>query len=193
MPIVPATMEAHADLERAQHRRFARVPFDCRVRLTRLATGQSLELDAVNLSEGGIFVQTVIPFPVGELFRVAVLDERAPEDFAEVAAARVAWRRPFTNTREPGEPPGIGIAFLLMSPDDREGLSRIVEDGGLAPRARPIAAPVAPIAVEEPVLPALVDGAEAIELDDVGPFGWLLVIALALAALASLLLGMHPG
>src|SRR4051812_2961615 len=103
-------MEVRADS--AQSRRFARVPFDAPVRLIRHATGQSLELAALNLSESGLFVETVIPFAIGEVFRLSFPD--ADGGFEEVAAARVAWRRAFQPQRSIGQPPGVGLSFVFM-------------------------------------------------------------------------------
>ena len=192
-------MEVRADS--SQSRRFARVPFDAPVRLTRLSTGQSLELAGVNLSENGLFLETVIPFAHGEIFRLSF--PSADGGFQEVSAARVAWRRPFSPERAPGQPPGVGLSFMFMRPDDREALRTLVEEGGVAPRPMPRTvasrAPVAPHVLgdeeEEAPRPAPVTSwgdPDAMELMDVGPFGWLLVVSLAMAAMASLLIGMHP-
>lgn len=188
-------MEVRADS--SQGRRFGRVPFDAPVRLTRVATGQTLELQGVNLSENGVFVETVIPFSAGELFRLHFPGE--PEGLGEVAAARIAWRRAFSPNREPGQPPGVGLSFLFMSLDDRFALHTLVEAGGVAPqpasRAPSSRVPVAPRVIDEDLpqpLPSLAWSGDTMELMDVGPFGWLLVVALAMAAMASLLLGMQP-
>lgn len=176
-------------------RRFPRVPFHTPVRVTRLSTGQTLELMAQNLSETGMFVETVIPFPVGELFKLTFPD--SPEDFGEVAVARVVWRRAFTPSRPAGMPPGIGVAFLLMRPGDRRALTGLVDAGGVQPPApakedapRPArSAPPPPRAL--PMLPAGV-GPASDEVIDLGPSGWLLLAALSMAAVAALLAGLQP-
>jgi Tfp pilus assembly protein PilZ len=194
-------METHVDPETlpkqdVHARRFARVPFNTPVRLTRLATGQVLELMARDLSHGGLFVETVIPLPVGELFRVSVPD--APEGFDEVAVARVAWRRAFTPSRPAGLPPGIGLAFLLMRPADRRALADVVDAGGVrlpetslpapVPSRTPVAPPPAPRDLGH-----LVPGPFATDdLVDLGPGAWLLLAALSLAATALLLSGLQP-
>jgi hypothetical protein len=186
-------MEARAD---TQARRFARVPFDAPVRLVRHSTGQALELQAHNLSENGVFVETVIPFATGELFRLSFPTH--PCSLEEVAAARVSWRRPFSTSREPGQPPGVGLSFLFMSLEDRQALHVLVEAGGVPPRASARAAssrtPVAPrvIPASDPARLTFGSAGETAELFDVGPFGWLLIVTLALAAVASLLLGLQP-
>lgn len=191
-------------VESGRSRRFCRVPFDAPVRLTRHSTGQVLELQATNLSETGLFVETVIPFTPGELFRLDM--PGAPDGFESVAVAKVCWRRPFSLNRAPGLPPGIGLMFLLMHPTDRQALHALVENGGIAPAPRPKTTPArtAPVALPKPVgetrpvqvpppqlrwKPIGIDDQAAI---DVAPFGWLLAIALALAAMASLLVGLQP-
>lgn len=184
-------MELRAD--RSQSRRFARVPFEVPVRLTRNSTGQTLELAASNLSEGGLFLETVIPLIPGELFRLTFPSQ--PGELESIAAARVTWRRAFSPSRLPGEPPGAGLSFLFMSAEDRQALRALVESGGVAAPRPPARAPVAPRLLE-PVQPtplsSLVEPSETLSMMDVGPFGWLLVVALAMAAVASLLLSMQP-
>ena len=185
--------------EEARGRRFPRVPFHTPVRATRISTGQSLELMAENLSETGLFIATVIPFPVGELFRLDFPDE--PEGFAEVAVARVVWRRAFTPSRPAGMSPGLGVAFLLMRPAERRALTLLVDAGGVQPPAPPktemrparSAPPPAPVPRGMPVLPALTTGPSVgEEIIDLGPAGWLLLAALSMAAVAALLAGLQP-
>ena len=187
-------MEQHTEQELSYEpraRRFPRVPFRVPVRVTRLATGQVLELMALNLSETGMFLETVIPFPVGELFRVNL--PTAPADFEEVAVARVVWRRAFTPSRPAGMAPGIGIAFLLMRPADRRALAAVVEDGGVAPEPvyeppRPSRSPEAP--PPDRSAPAL--SPTMTDVIDLGPMGWLLLAAMSMAAVAALLAGLQP-
>ncbi len=190
-----------------QTRRFVRVPFQAPVRLTRMSTGQELELQAVNLSENGLYLETVIPFAMGEVFRLAF--PTAPNGFEHVAAARVVWRRGFATNRVAGQPPGIALAFLMMRPSDRQSLTQLVEDGGIIPARThhtiPSRAPVATRIVPRDDQPdrdsvtrpsfrlTTASGPDAMEMMDAGPFGWLLLLALALAALASLLVGLQPG
>jgi len=179
-------------LEPQQLRRFARVPFAVPVRLVLHGSDQSVDLMAVNLSENGIFVESVIPFVNGQLFQL-ILPTR-PGGFSRVAAARVVWRRPYTGRRTPGLPAGTGLAFLLMRPEDRAALTELVESGGVAPTAQ---APSRPRVVvhELPAPPRLapVDprlGSSLTQAFDPTPFGWLLAVALALAALANLVGGL---
>ena len=205
MRTFPWAMELEfSEVESGRARRFCRVPFDAPVRLTRHSTGQVLELQASNLSEGGLFVETVIPFAPGELFRLEM--PGAPSGFDTVAVAKVCWRRPFSLNRSPGLPPGIGLMFLLMRPSDRQALHELVEDGGIAPSPRPATRPARsaplPATVEPSKLPAVAPpppqlrwrpvGVEDTTAIDVAPFGGLLAIALALAAMASLLVGLQP-
>lgn len=179
--------------EEARPRRFPRVPFHVPVRLTRLATGQVLDLQAQNLSESGLFVETVIPFPVGELFRLRF--PTSPGDLEEVAVARVVWRRAYTPSRPAGTRPGLGIAFLLMRPAERRALGILVEEGGVAPpepeRQPPPRAPDPP-PPETSASPLLAAGPLADEIVDLGPTGWLLLAALSMAAVAALLAGLQP-
>jgi hypothetical protein len=194
-------METHVEPEalpktEALGRRFPRVPFQIPVRLTRLATGQVLELMARDVSAGGLFVETVIPFPVGEIFRLTIPD--APEGFDEVAVARVAWRRAFTPSRPAGMPPGIGLAFVLMRPASRRSLAAVVDSGGVrAPEPAQLPAPVPARAPAPPPAPrdlgSLVPAPFAPDdMIDLGPGAWLLLAALSLAATAMLLSGLQP-
>lgn len=181
----------------ARTRRFGRVPFFVPVRLIRISTNQVLELQASNLSESGVFVETVIPFTVGEVFKLVI--PSAPGGFEEVAVARISWRRPFSSARGTGAQPGIGISFVMMRPAERRALAQLVEAGGVAapPPPRTIASrsPVQPrvLVLDRPAPPPerfVLAGHSAAM--DVGPAGWLLVAALAAAAAASLLLGLQP-
>lgn len=192
--VEPNTEQPVVPQEEVRARRFSRVPFHVPVRVTRLSTGQVLELQAQNLSESGMFVETVIPFPVGELFRVRF--PTSPGDFDEVSVARVAWRRAFTPSRPAGTQPGIGVAFLLMRPVERRALAALVDDGGVAPplpdRRPPPRAPAPPareISIPSPLLAA---GPMAEDVVDLGPTGWLVLAALSLAAVAVLLAGIQP-
>lgn len=190
-------MESHTEQEvvssqELRARRFPRVPFHVPVRVTRLSTGQTLEFMAQNLSASGMFVETVIPIPVGELFRVAF--PTSPGGFDEVAVARVAWRRPFTASRPAGMSPGIGFAFLLMRPAERRALELLVEDGGVAPvehpRTPPNRGPSPPPPTRE--IPLLIGSSLSEDVIDLGPTGWLLLAALSMAAVAALLAGLQP-
>lgn len=191
------TLPSSLPLE-ARARRFPRVPLHTPVRVTRLATGQTLELMAQNLSETGIFIETVIPFPVGELFKLSFPD--APEDFGEVAVARIVWRRAFTPSRPAGMPPGLGVAFLLMRPGDRRALTQLVDAGGVQPPAPPRGeaprpARTAPPPADPRPLPSMFPataGAAGDDVIDLGPSGWLLLAALSMAAVAALLAGLQP-
>ena len=194
--VEPNTEQPTVPQEEVRARRFPRVPFHVPVRVTRLSTGQVLELQAQNLSQSGMFVETVIPFPIGELFRVRF--PTSPGDFDEVSVARVAWRRAFTPSRPAGTQPGIGVAFLLMRPAERRALGQLVDDGGVAPREPerrpPPRAPAPPPEREVPVSasPLFAGGPVGEDVIDLGPTGWLLLAALSLAAVAALLAGLHP-
>lgn len=188
----PTEQEKIVSSQQVRARRFPRVPFHVPVRLTRLSTGQTLELMAQNLSASGLFVETVIPVPIGELFRVSF--PTSPGGFDEVAVARVAWRRPFTSSRPAGTAPGLGIAFLLMRPAERRALEALVDDGGVAPAEPPGRAPgnhaPPPAATRE--IPLLVGSSLRDDVIDLGPTGWLLLAALSMAAVAALLAGLQP-
>lgn len=181
--------------EAVRARRFPRVPFHVPVKVTRISTGQVLELMAQNLSLSGMFVETVIPFPVGELFKISF--PTSPGGFDEVAVGRVTWRRPFTPSRPAGLAPGIGVAFLLMRPAERRALEQLIDDGGVAPpepeRMPPPRAPAPPpdpqlSAPRHLIIPAGPAGEDVIDL---GPTGWLLLAALSMAAVAALLTGLQ--
>ena len=102
-------------------RSFPRIEF---VEPVRLSTGQStLELMALNLSCGGIRLETNRPLPTGT--RVSLSFETGGGPIA-VAVGEVVWRRPFEPISIDGELPGMAIRFVALSRDAQLRLDRIV-------------------------------------------------------------------
>ena len=70
---------------------------------------------SVNLSSGGLFFKTEIPFSVDERL---LLSFTLPEDNEPICSrARVAWVNLQDNSRRPDLPQGIGIEFVGLSED----------------------------------------------------------------------------
>jgi uncharacterized protein (TIGR02266 family) len=97
-------------------RRYTRVTFWKKVRVSH--AGKSQELDSENLSEGGIFIKTDDPFPVGseiELTLPLELGRRVHLDGV------VKYKRDSSDTASKF-PPGMGIEFGEISGKEAEML-----------------------------------------------------------------------
>ena len=85
----------------------------------------------VNMSTGGLFIETGTILPVDTLF---VVKFKLPGNDAIITCtARVAW------TNEPGQlrkyslPPGMGLQFLDLSLDNLHAIREYLEKGDLVP------------------------------------------------------------
>ena len=79
-----------------------------------------------NISEGGIFVATLSPPPVGTTLDVDVDVEGMD---AVTVSGRVSWIR----TDDNGGPTGCGIQFINLNANKTEALSDIVRQAGRTP------------------------------------------------------------
>jgi uncharacterized protein (TIGR02266 family) len=68
---------------------------------------------AKNISRGGIFVHTLTPKGVGEVFSLELCVPNS--DIIIKCRCRVAWSRRFSEAG--GKDPGMGIQFLDLDPD----------------------------------------------------------------------------
>ena len=120
---------------------------------------------ATNLSEGGMFIRTREPRPVGtELsFKVEIANGLRVLE----GTALVKWTRP---DNDPGGPPGMGLEFVTLEPSSRELVDRMLGRppraevaAGFDPfdRAAPLPKPPAPAA--KPAPPAAASVAPAIK------------------------------
>ncbi len=122
-----AAVRGHlAMIERESHR----VPARMLVRYGK--TGDQILTDyTVNLSTGGIFIETSHPFALGEELVVSfVIPDRVEELRCQ---ARVAWINIPGHLLKPLLPPGIGLQFLDLSGNERGEVLAFVKKKLLSP------------------------------------------------------------
>jgi uncharacterized protein (TIGR02266 family) len=122
-----AAVRGHLNIvEREAHR----VPARMLVRYDK-AGGQILTDYTVNLSTGGVFIETSHTFTMGEELIVSfVLPERVEE---LRCGARVAWVNAPGQPIKPLLPPGIGVQFLDLSGSERAEILAFVKKRLLSP------------------------------------------------------------
>jgi uncharacterized protein (TIGR02266 family) len=122
-----ATVRGHLKIvEREAHR----VPARMLVRYGKEG-GQILTDYIVNLSTGGVFIETSHPFVLDEQLIVSfVLPERVEEMRCN---ARVAWVNVQEHLIKPLLPPGIGVQFLDLSGSERAEILAFVKKRLLSP------------------------------------------------------------
>ncbi len=109
-----------------RERRHPRLP----ARLRCWCEGEEVTLYAqmANISEGGLFVKTHVPLPLGSRVRIRL---GGAEEDLEVSA-EVVWRRA-AGEDAPGEDPGMGLRFEPLDAGAaaalREHLGRIARGG----------------------------------------------------------------
>jgi uncharacterized protein (TIGR02266 family) len=80
---------------------------------------------SVNLSSGGLFFKTEIPFSVDERL---LLSFTLPEDNEPISSrARVAWVNLQDNPRRPDLPHGIGIEFVGLPEDSLKSIQTLLK------------------------------------------------------------------
>ncbi len=103
-------------------RRFPRVPHVFRVDYR---TPDALFNEfAENISEGGLFIKTSSPLEVGTEIIIEFLLPVLKEPIR--VKGRVEW-----HTNLPGvtrTPPGMGVSFQELSPEDKEKINRVVRE-----------------------------------------------------------------
>ena len=98
-------------------------------------------LPVVNLSVGGLFVESSEPLSLGRAV-TAVLGVR--DGVAFEVTAKVAWVNAVVRPRVSHLPPGFGLKIQRMRFRDRMEILRILGEAGVrAPRARPSEQPAA--------------------------------------------------
>lgn len=86
---------------------------------------------SVDLSAGGLYVQTDFPLEVDENLTLRLT---LPGQQSMVSCnARVAWVNPKQNPRKPELPPGMGIQFVDLSLEDMKSIRRFLEYNELEP------------------------------------------------------------
>ena len=77
-----------------------------------------------NISEGGVFIATQHPLPLGTRFhfRLTLPDEPTPIQ----AVGEVRWLRTYHSDRE-AISPGIGVRFIELNPADQARVQRFLQ------------------------------------------------------------------
>lgn len=83
----------------------------------------------LDVSEGGLFLETALPLPVGTVVRLAPLNDA---DLLFEVAARVKRSVPYDPTSM--APPGMGLEFIDVQADDKKRISDLIRT--LEERAR---------------------------------------------------------
>jgi len=119
-PTVIETQEMDSSVGGAERRRHRRVDFEVEVDLrssNNFFTGFS-----ENISEGGLFVATEAPHPLGTVLEVTVsVMGSEPMNLR----GEIAWIRP-TNARG-GLPAGFGLRFLGLEAHEQKALQKFVD------------------------------------------------------------------
>ena len=122
------------DRDRA-HRRVAvdapvSIELDDSVKIDLEGIEQLAGLFTENISEGGLFIRTDFPLPIGTRFHVSV-SLRSCDAILE-ADAEVAWTRAAGSKK----PAGMGVRFLHIEPGDKAVITDLV-DGTLPAKPKP--------------------------------------------------------
>jgi uncharacterized protein (TIGR02266 family) len=111
-------------------RRAPRVPARLQV-LFGGAAGEVLTDFTVNVSTGGVFIETTRRFAVGDPLQTSFL---LPDRAQPVRCrSQVAWVNEADRPLTPSLPPGIGLQFLEISAEDRAAIISFVKERLLSP------------------------------------------------------------
>jgi hypothetical protein len=108
-----------------------RAVFAVTVRTATSKVAGAIHLDSADFSEGGAFLRSELLFEVGELLDLEIPMPSGVVVKATGKVARVA--------REPGgeTPPGMGIEFIQLTPDDRRALVAALIRAGASNKPAP--------------------------------------------------------
>jgi uncharacterized protein (TIGR02266 family) len=101
-----------ADSPQGIERRYARIPFTKKVRVTH--DGANHELDAENLSEGGMYIKTKKPFPPGSKVEIALPLEAGIR--IQVTGVVLYTKDPFDDNLK--LPPGVAVEFKKIRAEE---------------------------------------------------------------------------
>jgi uncharacterized protein (TIGR02266 family) len=124
-----AVARRHLDI---QLRKFPRYEARLRVQVQSGSDPDKVLSDySVNLSTGGVFIET------GELLPVdtpLIIEFILPEDDSSIkCAGRVAWTNHPESIKNPSLPAGMGLQFLNMSLDDMDAIRKYIKNQALTP------------------------------------------------------------
>jgi uncharacterized protein (TIGR02266 family) len=117
--LLEAAIEGSGDLAR-RRRKALRVPSDLEVRCAHRRREERARAKCI--AEGGLFLATECPPPVGTPLRLTLVGDGG--ETVEVAGAVVWVRVP----GQPGGPPGAGIEFEHLDESQREAVGYLVEE-----------------------------------------------------------------
>jgi len=104
----------------SDRRRFPRIQLALTVELRFVSANAVLESSTVDISEGGVFIRMPRPRPEGTAIRLRLnVGGRA----LEIGGVVVRCVRPGE-----GEPPGIGVLFTELRPDDAAFVQTLVRE-----------------------------------------------------------------
>lgn len=93
--------------------------------------GEVLTDFTVNVSTGGVYIETALPFAAGDPLRTSFL---LPERGSPITcSSRVAWVNTAERPTIPSLPPGIGVQFLDLDDEDRAAILAFVKARLLSP------------------------------------------------------------
>ena len=86
---------------------------------------------SINMSTGGIFIETSTPFPEDTTLYVKF---RLPTIKAPITCkSKVAWTNESGNTKSEGMPVGMGLQFVDLPLDKLHSIRKFIYEGGLEP------------------------------------------------------------
>jgi uncharacterized protein (TIGR02266 family) len=86
---------------------------------------------AVNVSTGGIFIETVIPMPVNTVLYVELM--LPAKDKSISCKTKVTWTNEPREIKSKNLPIGMGLQFLGISLDHIHSIREYINEGGLEP------------------------------------------------------------
>ena len=90
--------------------------------------------NAVNVSTGGIFIETAIPMPVNTILYVEFVLPAKDESIS--CKTKVAWTNESREIKSKDLPLGMGLQFLDISLDHIHAIRGYINEGGLEPVTR---------------------------------------------------------
>jgi hypothetical protein len=105
-----------------ENRRHFRLPFRSKIILG--SDDQVITGNAMNISAGGLFVMTLLPFTRDTHLKcVFLIDEKTPPIVTQVAVKRVV-----ASTVNLDETPGLGISFIGVENKDLDRIRKFMDD-----------------------------------------------------------------
>jgi len=94
-----------------ERRKFSRFPIKSRCWCE--AKTITMYVEMLNIGQGGAFIKTFSPLPIGDLVKVRWKSMVSGQEF--IIPSEVVWRREFSSN--PNLPPGMGLKFARIFDD----------------------------------------------------------------------------